>query len=143
MSKVLIVDDDAFQRMMLKTLLEKRLGYNSIEAENGAQAIASLHNDHDQKIIAILLDLSMPTMDGRTALPQLLALRPYLPIIVVTASQSLNDAVDVMKLGATDFLPKPPDPGLLKKILEKAMQLYDLRREVENLRNSAGKPAKF
>src|SRR5688572_3429950 len=98
---------------MLVKFISQRLKMDCLEAANGAEALACLRKDKNEDIAAILLDLAMPVMDGRTVLPQFLSIRPDLPVIVVTASQSLNEAVDVMKLGATDFLPKPPDPELL------------------------------
>jgi DNA-binding NtrC family response regulator len=140
---ILIVDDDAFQRTMLVKFISQRLKMDCLEAANGAEALACLRKDKNEDIAAILLDLAMPVMDGRTVLPQFLSIRPDLPVIVVTASQSLNEAVDVMKLGATDFLPKPPDPELLGLTIAKALRVHSLRHEIKNLRDEQSKVSKF
>lgn len=143
MPKILIADDDHFERTMLKTLLEKRMGLTVIEAADGMETIAALKADKGNEIAAALLDLSMPRMGGHETLPHLQALRPTLPVIVITSTTSLEDAVTVMKLGATDLLPKPPDVELLLRLLNKALEVHTLRREVENLRAGDKRPSKF
>ena len=130
---ILVVEDSASQRYLLSKLLSFRLGYDVVEAENGVDALQKITADKEHKIAAVLLDLEMPEMDGREALPQILALRPALPVIVVTATESITDVVDVMKLGAVDFLIKPPDIELVKASLTKAIKIKALQEEVDRL----------
>lgn len=130
---ILVVEDSASQRYLLSKLLSFRLGYDVVEAENGIEALQKITADKAQKIAAVLLDLEMPEMDGREALPKILALRPTLPVIVVTATDSITDVVDVMKLGAADFLMKPPDIELVKASLTKAIKIKALQEEVDRL----------
>lgn len=140
--RILVVEDSETQRYLLAKLLGFRLGYDVVEAENGLIALQKLAGDKTGSISAVLLDLEMPEMDGRAALPKIHALRPELPIIILTATEDINDVVDVMKLGATDFLIKPPDADLLKSVLDKAIKIQTLRHEVERLtREQKGKRA--
>ena len=76
----------------------------------------------------------MPEMDGRDVLPQLLDIRPGISVIIVTGTQTVSDVVDLIKMGASDYIVKPPNPELLKNALYKALQLYTLRQELEQLR---------
>lgn len=139
---ILIVEDSASQRYLLAKLLTFRLGYEVLEAENGVDALQKIADDKEQKIAAVLLDLEMPEMDGREALPKIHALRPTLPVIVLTATESITDVVDVMKLGAADFLIKPPDIDLVKASLAKAIKIQTLELEVDRLtRERDGKHA--
>ena len=130
---ILVVEDSASQRYLLSKLLSFRLGYDVVEVENGVEALQKIAADKEQKIAAVLLDLEMPEMDGREALPKILALRPALPVIIVTATESITDVVDVMKLGAVDFLIKPPDVELVKASLTKAIKIKALQEEVDRL----------
>lgn len=134
MPKILVAEDSEVQRKILTSLLRKQMGYECVEAADGAEAVAHLQADAQGEIAAVLLDLSMPNMDGRAALPKLLAIRPHLPVIVVTGAQSVAEVVEMIKLGATNFLPKPPEPELLRQALGKAMRLHEMRLEIEALR---------
>ena len=137
LTKILIVDDSDLQRALIAGLVKNRMGYASVEASGGAEALAILRGDTNKEIAAVLLDLTMPEMDGRAVLPKLLEIRPGLSVIVVTGSQNITDVVDLIKMGATDYVVKPPNPELLKNALYKAMQLYSLRRELEQLRQAS------
>lgn len=130
---ILVVEDSESQRYLLAKLLRLRLDYDVVEAENGMVALEKVAQDSAGNICAVLLDLEMPEMDGRSTLPKLHALRPELPIIILTATENIHDVVDVMKRGATDFLIKPPDLELLKSSLGKAIKLQTLQHEVDRL----------
>ena len=140
---ILVVDDDATQRLMLGRLLQKQLGYHSCEASHGGEALAQLKADKAQRITTVLLDLEMPHMDGRAALPQIVALRPDVAIIVVTGTNHIQDVVDVMHQGATDFLLKPVQLAQLKTALAKAGHWHALRHTVQQLERAEAGHSRF
>lgn len=134
MPHILIADDNEIDRLFLASLVEKNFGCPTLEASTGQAALAWLKEDTDDEIAAVLLDLSMPDMDGHIALPKMLALRPNLQIIAVTGSQELSDAINVLRAGATDYLTKPIDADLFRSTLTKALNVYGLRQEIHKLR---------
>lgn len=133
MSKILIVEDSDPQRYLLASLLKKQTSHECVEAINGHEALRLIKADKNCAIDLVLLDLEMPEMDGREALPKIKELRPDLPVIVLTATEDIRDVVDVMKLGANDFLTKPPDIALLKQVLARALAVNELRHEVQRI----------
>ena len=137
MDKILVVEDDPTQRLILMKLLENRLGYACVDASNGAEAVFRVKKDENKQIIAAILDLEMPEMDGREALARIHEMRPDLPVIILTASQDLNDVVEMMKRGAADFLLKPVQPDRLEISLLQALRLKELQEEIILLRNVA------
>ena len=143
MSTILIAEDDPIQRNLMRLLLEKKLGHRCLEAEDGARALYLMKQDKKQEIDGILLDLNMPEMDGRTVLPKLLALRPGLPVIVLTASDHVKDVVEVMRMGATDFLTKPAEPERLRVSLSNALNLSRLKEDVARLERAGENRAGF
>lgn len=134
---ILVVEDDPTQRLILCKLLENRMGYHCIEAEHGAEAVYRIKKDVQQEIDAVILDLEMPEMDGRTALPKIQEIRPDLPVIILTASQELDDVVEMMRKGATDFLLKPIQRERLEISLLQALRLKNLHDELSILRTVA------
>lgn len=133
MQTILIAEDEPVQRTLLRNLLERKLHYACLEAGNGAEALYQLKQDTHHRIAAVLLDLEMPQMDGRTTLPKLLEVRPGLPVLVLTASDRVQDAVEMMRLGAVEFLTKPADPERLRVSLENTLKISHLSGEVARL----------
>ena len=114
---VLLVDDEEEFVSALGDRLEVR-GLGVDTAENGQVA---LEKAGKRKFDAILLDISMPGMDGIQTLKGLLGINPDLQVILLTGRATLVQAVDAMKLGALDFLEKPADiETLVVKIAEAA-----------------------
>ena len=131
MLPTLIVDDDPD----LRRLVERQLGSEGTEcllAANGAEALAILR-DLDQELGALILDLDLPDTSGKLLLGELQALRPELPVVVLTASDSLDDAVECMRLGAVDFIQKPFDRARLVTSVRNASLQGRLRARVETL----------
>jgi two-component system, sensor histidine kinase and response regulator len=125
---ILVVDDNKNILRMVKARLTK-LGHKIEVARNGAVAIKMLKS----KIFdLILLDQQMPDMDGLTTLQEIREkVDPYLPVIMVTASSSLNLAVMFMKSGGTDFIEKPIDFDILSVKIERAVKATEqLRHEI-------------
>ena len=107
MSKVLVVDDAAFMRMRCKKLLTDH-GYEVYEAANGAEAVQSYRSNPSD---VVLLDITMPEMDGIAALKELIATDPSVKVVIVTAMGQQSMVVEAIKAGAKDFVVKPFDPG--------------------------------
>jgi DNA-binding NtrC family response regulator len=110
---VLIVDDEANVRLMLRTALASA-GHSVIEAEDGQAALKRLR---ETVCAVVLLDLKMPRMDGMEVLRQLRSDDNPVPVVMLTAHGSVHDAVEAMKLGAIDFVAKPITPDALRKVV--------------------------
>jgi len=112
---VLIVDDEPGLRSGLAKLLSLE-GYHPLEAASPAEARRALA---DAEVHLVLLDLRLGNDDGVKLLRELKAEEPSIPIIIITGHGDIYSAVECMKAGATNYLPKPVDHGLLLSILEK------------------------
>jgi putative two-component system response regulator len=115
--KVLIVDDDFINRKLLQALLKKYPDTirETIEAENGSEALSALKENHD--INLILLDIVMPVLDGREFLKIFRSdsMNSNIPVIVLTTDDSQRSVI--FELGADDFLLKPINESeLMEKI---------------------------
>jgi len=110
---ILIAEDDPVQHKMLSMLLTKKLGYEVISTNNGAEAVERLQSSNVGEISAVLLDINMPVMDGFEALKTIQKYRPDLPVLILTGSDDTNIAVKAIKEGASDFIVKPPEPAHL------------------------------
>lgn len=105
MAKILIADDAAFMRMRSSTLL-KELGHEVIEASDGAEAVSKYKSESPD---AVLLDITMPVMDGLEALRTILADDPNARVAMVTAMGQQQIIMEAIKAGARDFVVKPFD----------------------------------
>ncbi len=133
MKTVLIVEDDRSQRHFLRMLLQKKGGYNVLEAEHGQEALDLIKEDWNEDIVAVILDLGMPHMDGMEALNRIKKMRSNLPVIMLTATQALDKAVEAMRYGATDFLNKPVQVERLLVSIRNALRMNVLTKEVSRL----------
>jgi two-component system response regulator AtoC len=126
---ILIVDDEEMQRNLLTGFLQKK-GYTAIAASDGQDALVRFS---EMPFQLVLLDHKMPDMTGDAVLEEMKRLNPLIHAIMITAYGSVDTAVNVMKLGADDFLEKPVD---LLQLLEK-IQIIEQRilieAEVENI----------
>jgi len=132
--KVLVVDDDASHRIMLKTLLGG-WGYATEEADDGGSAVAMARSC---PLDLILMDVRMIKMSGIEALEGIKDFNPSLPVIVMTAYASVETAVDALKKGAYDYLTKPLDFDELRMTMERAIDHSSLREENRLLREKLG-----
>ena len=104
MAKILIVDDAAFMRMMIKDILTKN-GYNIAgEAENGAKAVEKYN---ELKPDLVLMDITMPEMDGIEALKKIKAGDPNAMVIMCSAMGQQAMVIESIQSGAKDFIVKP------------------------------------
>ena len=125
MEPVLLVEDKAELRAMLRKALE-RAGYAVDEAPDGNAAVDKVRS---RRYLLVLSDLKLPGASGLDVLREARRADPTLPVILVTAYGSVEEAVTAMKEGAFDFIQKPVDLDHLKILLERAARQQELLRE--------------
>jgi two-component system response regulator HydG len=135
-ANVLVVDDDAATRDGLVILLES-WGYKAAEAADGKTALKACDTELPH---AIVTDLSMPGMNGLEFVEALGARAQKIAIIFVTGQATVDTAVQAIKLGAYDYLPKPLEPARLRQVLEKGLKPVALAREAGALRQRLESP---
>jgi len=129
--KVLIVDDEPAIRSALRMVLEYE-GYSVAEAKDGLTALAAAAKELPD---IVLLDIKMPGMDGMEVLEELRRRDPRLPVIMLSGHGTISTAVAAVKLGATDFLEKPPEQDRILLTIRNALQRSRLQQEVQTLRD--------
>ena len=134
-AQVLVVDDDAASRRLLEVRL-RALECEVSMARDGHEALAAVQR---QAPSVMLLDVEMPGMDGFELLRTLRRAGADFPIIVVTAHGSIERAVEAMKEGAYDFIPKPVDAKHLEIVVRKALERQILKQELEVLTEESDK----
>lgn len=102
--KIMLVDDAAFMRMMIKDMLAKNGYTNIVEANNGLVAVT---NYPVEKPDLVIMDITMPVMDGLEALKQIRGKDPGAKVIMCSAMGQEAMVVDALKHGAKDFIVKP------------------------------------
>jgi two-component system chemotaxis response regulator CheY len=118
MAGILIVDDAAFMRMMIKDILTKN-GYQVVgEAENGVAAINS-YNELNPDLV--IMDITMPEMDGIEAVRRIKASDPSARIIMCSAMGQQAMVIDAIQAGARDFVVKPFQPERVIEAVKKAL----------------------
>jgi CheY-like chemotaxis protein/predicted metal-dependent HD superfamily phosphohydrolase len=122
------VDDDLINRKMLALAVEKE-GHQVTTAENGRQALALLRAGGDCPFDVILLDILMPEMDGYQVLEQVKGDEDlhHIPVIMISAVEEMDSVVRCIEMGATDYLPKPVNPALLRARLNASLVEKRLR----------------
>ncbi len=131
MSRILIVDDEKQIRRIVSVLLAEK-GFEVAEADSGETALALQHEFQPH---VVLLDLSLPGMDGLETLKRMLERDPHIDCIIMTAYGTIRSAVQAMRLGAFDYLAKPFDNDELLMIIGRALHVRSLGAEVEALRS--------
>lgn len=106
MPKILLVDDAAFMRMRSAKLLTEH-GYEVAEAENGQEAVAKYQSWNPD---LVLMDITMPVMDGITATRQIKSIDPNAKVVMVSALGQQTMVIEAIKAGARDFVVKPFEP---------------------------------
>jgi len=132
---ILVVDDDPYIQEALGDRLES-LGYRVARASNGKQALELIDHQDPQMVF---LDIEMPGMKGLDVLREIRAREKDFPVVMITAYGSIDLAVEAMKEGAYDFVPKPFKPSHIALVVEKAMERQRLRREKEVLSEEVDK----
>lgn len=117
-ARVLIVDDAVFMRTVLRKMLEEE-GYDIVaEAGNGIEAI-KMAKEHQPDVVT--LDITMPEMDGVTALPDIIAAAPETKVIMCSAMGQQPMVVDAIKAGARDFIVKPFQKARVVQAIENVL----------------------
>ncbi len=128
--RILIIDDE---RPILLTL-EALLGRHGYQPQTAATASYGLRALKENPPAVLLLDLQLPDADGLEMLAQIKAEHPETQVIILTAHDSLNNAIESIKRGAYHFISKPYAPEELLSLIEKALEKQSLLRETEQLR---------
>ena len=115
MPRVLIADDAAFIRMKLKKVLED-LGLEVIEAVNGVEAVQKFK---EQNPTLVLLDITMPEMDGLKALQSIMETDASAKVVMVSALGQESVVMQALQLGAKDFVVKPFQPEQIKQVVQR------------------------
>lgn len=117
MAKVLVVDDAGFIRRWCKTTLLDQ-GYEVVEATNGAEGVRIYKETSPD---AVLLDVTMPVMDGLTALQKIRELDPQARVAMLTSEGQVNIVLQARRLGARDFIVKPCESSRLISAVERIL----------------------
>ena len=131
---VLVADDELNIREALADRLQA-LGCQVTTADDGTRALERIRQDEPD---VVLLDLQMPQMDGMEVLRRLVAEGLDPTVVVITAYGSIERAVEAIKAGAYDFIPKPFEPDHIRAVVTKALERARLRREIAYWRQQDG-----
>jgi len=134
---VLVADDELNIRETLADRLQA-LGCQVATAADGPEALELIQRDEPD---VVLLDLQMPRLDGMEVLRRLAAEDLDPTVVVITAYGSIERAVEAMKAGAYDFIPKPFEPEHIRAVVTKALERARLRREIAYWREQDGESA--
>ena len=137
MSKILIIEDEAaIRRVLVKILSEENDSYKVEEAEDGLQGIEKVKNeDYD----LILCDIKMPKMDGVEVLEAVKKIKPEIPMVMISGHGDLETAINTMRLGAFDYISKPPDLNRLLNTVRNALDKKQLVVENKILKKKVSK----
>ena len=126
--KILVVDDEpSICEVLCEALTLK--GYKVILARNGHEALDMIR---EGTVSAVITDIRMPKMSGTVLLRRIKEISPTVPVIIITGYATVNDAVDLMKQGATDYIPKPFSIARLHEIVESSIIACNGRREFDS-----------
>ncbi|MCW8982401.1 MAG: sigma-54 dependent transcriptional regulator [Altibacter sp.] len=137
MPKILIIEDEAaIRRVLVKILSEESDTYEVTEAEDGLLGIELIKKDDFD---LILCDIKMPKMDGVEVLEAVKKIKPEIPIVMISGHGDLDTAVNTMRLGAFDYISKPPDLNRLLNTVRIALDRKELVVENTRLKKKVSK----
>ena len=136
---ILLVDDEADMLENCSRLL-RGMGYASLAASNGEEALKALE---EKAPSLVLSDLAMPCMGGIELLRHVKERWPEIPVILFTAFGSIESAVEAIRGGAFDYLPKPFTADQLRHSIDRALEIVRLARENRRLKEQLGDPVRF
>src|SRR5215212_6146414 len=128
MKRILVIDDDVDMCLLLKRFLSKN-GYEVTLAHNGKKALEELENAEPN---LVLCDFRLEDIDGKELLIKIKERYPRTPVIMVTGYSDIKIAVDVMKLGAYDYVTKPLFPDEILLSIKTALQKSASRQDTVN-----------
>jgi DNA-binding NtrC family response regulator len=137
MSKILIIEDEAaIRRVLTKILSEENDTYQVEDAEDGFQGLEKvINNDYD----LILCDIKMPKMDGVEVLEAVKKMKPEIPMVMISGHGDMETAIQTMRLGAFDYISKPPDLNRLLNTVRNALDRKQLVVENKILKKKVSK----
>lgn len=137
MAKILIIEDEAaIRRVLNKILSEENDRYQVEEAEDGLQGMEKIKNtDYD----LILCDIKMPKMDGVEVLEATKKIKPEIPIVMISGHGDMETAINTMRMGAFDYISKPPDLNRLLNTVRNALDKKQLVVENKILKKKVSK----
>jgi two-component system, NtrC family, nitrogen regulation response regulator NtrX len=137
MSKILIIEDEAaIRRVLAKILSEESDTYIVEDAEDGIQGLEKIkNNDYD----LVLCDIKMPKMDGVEVLEAVKKIKPEIPMVMISGHGDMETAIQTMRLGAFDYISKPPDLNRLLNTVRNALDRKQLVVENKILKKKVSK----
>ncbi len=137
MSKILIIEDEAaIRRVLTKIIAEENDSYQVENAADGLEGLKMIqNNDYD----LVLCDIKMPKMDGVEVLKQVTDAKIDVPIIMISGHGDLDTAVETMRMGAFDYISKPPDLNRLLNTVRNALDKNELVVTVKQLKKKVSK----
>ncbi len=135
---ILVVDDEAGVRESIRMIFEN--DYSVLSADSGKGAIKLIREELPE---VILLDVKMPQMDGMETLRKIREINSQAKVIMITATKTVKNAVEAMKLGAEDYVTKPFDVDEIRMIVKKTVESIKLIKEVKSLRSEVERSYNF
>lgn len=137
MAKILIIEDEAsIRRVLAKILSEENEQYQVTEAPDGEQGLEKIKSEDFDLVIC---DIKMPKLDGEEVLQEAKKLKPEIPFVMISGHGDLETAVNTMRLGAFDYISKPPDLNRLLTTVRNALDNKSLVIENKRLKKKVSK----
>ena len=137
MAVILIIEDEPSIRRVLKKIIEEEeKSHKVLEADNGAKGVKVVN---DQSIDLILCDIKMPKKDGIEVLQEVIAEHNSIPVIMISGHGDIQTAVECMKIGAFDYIEKPPDLNKLLNTIRNGLNQNKLEQENKQLKKKVAK----
>ena len=137
MAKILIIEDEAaIRRVLVKILSEENSAYQVTQAEDGLEGIEKIR---DEDFDLVLCDIKMPKMDGVEVLQAAKKIKPETQMVMISGHGDLDTAVQTMRLGAFDYISKPPDLNRLLNTVRIALNSKELVVENKRLKKKVSK----
>lgn len=137
MSRILIIEDEAsIRRVLVRILSEENDAYKVEEAADGLEGLEKIKNEDFD---LVLCDIKMPKMDGEEVLMEVKKIKPEIPMVMISGHGDLETAVNTMRLGAYDYISKPPDLNRLLNTVRNALDTKQLVVENKILKKKVSK----
>ncbi len=137
MARILVIEDEAaIRRVLVKILSEENDTYQVDEAEDGLVGVEMIKKDDFD---LVLCDIKMPKMDGVEVLEAVKKIKPEIPMVMISGHGDLDTAVNTMRLGAFDYISKPPDLNRLLNTVRNALDKKELVVENTRLKKKVSK----
>jgi DNA-binding NtrC family response regulator len=134
MNRLLVIDDDPPTRRLVDAIFRAE-GFHVFSADDGPSGIAAVLAE---KPDVVLLDLQLPGMDGMAVLERLRKEAPMVPVVMLTGSVDVKNAVRAIQLGAVNYLTKPMNRAEVAIVVRRAQETSAMRKELAELRRQAG-----